>query len=154
MCVIVDANRASLVFGPPHEDYRPILDWLDRGGMIVFGAKLARELDRVDAARRYLRVLVQAGRAYQAPKGTVESEQAAISATSAIRSDDPHVLALARVTGTRLLCTNDERLIADFKDKKWIDRPRGKIYRTKAHFRLLGHTSGCPFTKNRATRRS
>jgi hypothetical protein len=153
VCLIIDANRASLVFGQPHDDYRPILDWLERGGMIVFGAKLARELDRVDAARRYLRALVQAGRAHQASGTTVDAEEAAMAAVGAIRSDDPHVLALARATGTRLLCSNDERLIADFKDKKWIDRPRGKVYRTKAHARLLGHTSGCPWTKNQPKRR-
>ena len=54
-----------------------------------------------------------------------------------IRSDDPHVLALARATGVRLLYTGDADLIADFKDKAFLDRPRGKIYSGAANANLL-----------------
>lgn len=56
------------------------------------------------------------------------------------RSDDPHVLALARATGVRLLYTGDPGLIADFKDKKFIDQPRGKVYSSAANAQLLTRT--------------
>ena len=54
-----------------------------------------------------------------------------------ITSDDPHVLALARVSGARLLYTKDNALIRDFKDKKFIDQPRGKVYTRKTNEDLL-----------------
>ena len=66
------------------------------------------------------------------------------------RSDDPHVLALAIVSGARLLYSNDAALQRDFKDKRLIDSPRGKVYSTlegnnfqRAHQRLLQRTDLC-----------
>ena len=74
MCVIVDANLASTVFSsPPHPDFVPVLDWLQkRDGCLVVGGHLARELDRLDAARRFVRALLQAGKARQVPDEAVE----------------------------------------------------------------------------------
>ena len=46
-------------------------------------------------------------------------------------SDDPHVIALARISGARLLCSNDKDLQQDFGTKNLIDRPRGKVYSTR-----------------------
>ena len=57
-----------------------------------------------------------------------------------LRSDDPHVLALARATGARLLHTGDRDLMADFKNKKFLAQPRGKVYSTAANARLLAAT--------------
>ena len=45
-------------------------------------------------------------------------------------SDDEHVIALARVSGARLLFTNDGDLQADFKNPGIINGPRGVIYTT------------------------
>ena len=60
------------------------------------------------------------------------------------KSNDLHVLALALVSGARLLYTNDTALIDDFGNREVIARPRGKIYTTArnadvtdAHRRLL-----------------
>ena len=66
------------------------------------------------------------------------------------RSDDEHVLALAVVSGARLLYTNDTALIADFKNREIIANPRGKVYSTAVsnrvtatHRRLLGDRTLC-----------
>ena len=56
------------------------------------------------------------------------------------RSDDPHVLALARVSGVRLLYRADKDLIADFKDKRFIDNPRGRVYSSAANASLLARS--------------
>ena len=52
------------------------------------------------------------------------------------RSNDEHVLALALVSGARLLYTNDAALIADFKDREIVVNPRGKVYTTAVHNRV------------------
>ena len=44
------------------------------------------------------------------------------------------MLALARATSVRLLYTDDRDLIADFKNKKFIDPPRGKVYSAISEF--------------------
>jgi hypothetical protein len=59
MCVIVDANIASMVFGVPSDgEFAPVLNWLTKkGGCLVYGGKLADELSRVESVRRFIRVL-------------------------------------------------------------------------------------------------
>ena len=66
------------------------------------------------------------------------------------RSDDEHVLALALVSGARLLYTNDSALIEDFKNRAIVQNPAGKIYTTArnntvttAHRRLLADRTLC-----------
>ena len=51
-------------------------------------------------------------------------------------SNDVHVLALALVSGARLLYTNDAALIMDFKNSKVIANPRGKVYTTSKTVRF------------------
>lgn len=46
------------------------------------------------------------------------------------QSDDPHILALAVVSGARLLYSNDRLLQHDFKNLALINQPRGKVYST------------------------
>ena len=65
-------------------------------------------------------------------------------------SNDEHVLALALVSGARLLYTNDEALIADFKNREIVANPRGKVYTTAVnddvtpvHRRLLADRNLC-----------
>jgi len=49
-------------------------------------------------------------------------------------------IALARVNGARVLCSEDGALWTDFKNQRLINKPRGRIYRTAQHARLLCHT--------------
>ncbi|NJL28982.1 MAG: type II toxin-antitoxin system VapC family toxin [Thermoanaerobaculia bacterium] len=147
MCVIVDANVAALVFSPaPADDFAPVRRWLDdprKDGRLVYGGQLARELEKLGAARRYLKSLAQAGRALFYPDAQLQREQTALADTPAVRSDDPHVLALARISGARTLCSNDEALREDFKDSALISRPRGNLYTRSEHVHLLRHTRSC-----------
>ncbi|MCE2463042.1 MAG: hypothetical protein J4F46_03880 [Dehalococcoidia bacterium] len=73
----------------------------------------------------------------------MDDETRAVLADGVCRSDDPHVIALARISGTRLLYTNDNDLEGDFR--KLIRRgivfttkqdPQRQI--TKEHQSLLG----------------
>ena len=50
---------------------------------------------------------------------------------------DPAKPDTARATGVRLLYTNDPNLVVDFTNKKFIDRPRGKVYSRAANANLL-----------------
>ena len=65
-------------------------------------------------------------------------------------SDDPHLLALAQVSGARLLYSNDSDLQDDFKNRRLIDNPRGRVYSTRVnrqftrvHRRLLQRNDLC-----------
>jgi hypothetical protein len=153
VCIIVDANVACLVFGnPPHVDYLPVFNWLydeRRNGVLVYGGHLTEELCEVRAVRRWLVRLNQAGRAFGYPDEEIEPEQRRVERMKLCRSDDPHVIALARVSGARTLCSCNAHLYGDFKNKELIDKPRGVVYRDASHEPLLRHTASCRRTRRR-----
>lgn len=140
MCVIVDANLASVVFGSPaHPDFAPVIDWLHGEGRLVYGGQLTRELEKAGRVRKYLLELNRAGRALPYPDAALETEARRVRC----RSNDPHVIALARVSGARTLCSRDTLLHADFKDAKLVSSPRGMVYQSSSHRPLLRHTASC-----------
>ena len=141
MCMIVDANKlGKFLADPPDEDALPIREWLYRrrgAGTLVYstGGKFKKELGA--KARRRLADYAQAGKARLVPAHRFAEDQNALQASRHLRSDDPHVLALARASGARLLYTGDQALIADFKDARLIRTPRGKVYSGAANANLL-----------------
>ncbi len=67
----------------------------------------------------------------------VEVDPLEDSCNAKLRSDDPHIVALALSSGCRLLFTHDQLLIDDFTDVDIVPRPRGKIFKYAAHVKLL-----------------
>ena len=58
----------------------------------------------------------------------VEDRANELRRRKACTSDDTHVLALALVSGARLLYPNDAALIKDFKNRRIVANPGGKVY--------------------------
>ena len=153
MCAIVDANVVSEVFGsnlPPAGE--KFFDWLNKGsGQLIVGGKLLEELEKSSAEFiRWGQEAQLAGKMRIANKSDVDARTEQIQSEGAIRSDDPHVIALAQVSGARLLYSNDGNLQQDFKNKSLIDDPRGKVYSTseggsfqRRHDRLLKNKNLC-----------
>ncbi len=143
MCLIIDTNRiGTFLASPPHPDTLPIHRWLTKqGGMIVYSVagEFGEELSSTAKSRLF--ALSQAGRARLVPAGRVTDELERLQQSPELQSDDPHVLALARASGTRLLYTGDRKLMDDFRDKRIIDNPRGKIYSGQQNHRLLTATT-------------
>ena len=129
MCAIVDANVANEVFGPNQSPAgEKFHDWVNKAaGRLVVGGKLLEELEQGSPTFRELAsILVEAGR-----MRTINSDQVNTKAKKIKNqcvSNDPHIIALAQLSGARLLYTNDGKLQQDFKDKRLI--PEGSIYTT------------------------
>ena len=106
-------------------------------GSIVYstGGRFAKEIQ--DRAKTKLENYVRAGRAKLIPGNLFAGDERNLNARADLRSDDPHVLALARAAGVRLLYTADRNLISDFKDRSFIDHPRGKVYSGVRNANLL-----------------
>lgn len=153
MCAIVDANVASEVFGsslPPAGER--FFEWLNKGsGRLVVGGKLLEELEMGSADfRRWGQQAQLAGRMRIVSKREVDARTEQIQREGKISSDDPHVIALAQVSGARLLYSNDGDLQKDFGNGELIDDPRGKVYSTRrdksfqrSHDRLLKNKNLC-----------
>ncbi len=77
--------------------------------------------------------LAQSGRAFKVSEALIDAQLEQVK--SRCQSNDEHVIALARADRKRahLLCTNDEALRSDFKNKSLIDNPRGTIYSPTRH---------------------
>jgi hypothetical protein len=140
MCeLIVDANVASLVFGSiSPNDFTPIQDALFGGRAVAVygGTKLTNEYLRLAGLRRILRELDRKGALRKVANATVDGVVEQVVAEGRCCSDDPHVIALARSTGVRLLCSHDRGLHADFTNPA-ILRPRGSVYQRRQHSHLL-----------------
>ena len=147
MCAIVDANVAGRFFdSPPDPELLPLWKWIDDGkGVLVVGGRLLDELEAINRAAEVIRTWAQAGLVGLVPKEEVEAETRAVEATGRCVSDDEHIIALARASGARLLCSADQSLHADFRNRELISDPRGAIYQNSSHTHLLVPWRGCRF---------
>lgn len=142
MCIIIDANAANECTGAVSPDAEPIMKWLlSRKGKLAIGGRLTRELAKTQF-RRLLLQLDKAG-AVMNYGGEVDTEEDLIKKLGLCKSDDEHVIALARISGCRLVFTRDVNLHTDVKNTKLL-RPKGKVYcsRTQA-YRLLNKCPEC-----------
>jgi hypothetical protein len=150
MCLIVDANCAHLFFkSSQYPDAKPAFDWIsDRrcNGRLVYGGKLENELKKDQGAARSLLDLWRDGRAIRVEKNKVDSETERVRKLGLCRSNDHHVIALAIVSGARVLYSHDGKPQADFDNPKLINHPRGRVYKYAKHKRLLVHTRSCGFS--------
>lgn len=152
MCAILDADVAHQVFGaarPPAG--KAFFDWINSGGMrLVVGGKLLEELDNDSRFRIWRQQAVQAGRLRVLRRDRIEARSSELRNQGACQSNDVHVIALAQVSGARLLYSNDLSLHQDFGDRQLINSPRGKIYSARgsgqlqdSHRRLLRRNDLC-----------
>lgn len=155
MCLIVDNNVASTSFFSNKEDnpYRLAYEWVRYGdGKLVIGGLLWDEYHDAYNDRKHSTTdradlvfdLWRDGRAIIYPMEVVNKEESAVE--NECSSDDAHIIALARISGARVLCTDDPRLERDFKNRALVNSPRGHIYKNPSHSHLLRHQHGCPRT--------
>lgn len=144
MCLIVDACVSHKVFAAPFAaEAKPIWAWLMRDGVIVYGGLLAEELGHSKEIRRRLVELRRSGRAFLEDEKAIQAEKDRVIAEGRLESNDSHIIALARVSGARVVFTSDSALVRDFTNPRVL-RPRGRAYKGKSsHERLLRHRRGC-----------
>lgn len=153
MCAI-DANVRDHVFGdnrPAAAEY--LFDHInsERNDLkLVVGGKLRQELSTSRAFRTWLQTALLYGRAQSIADEEVETETQKLRSQGICSSDDEHVLALAQVSGARLLYTNDRALQRDFKNRQIVSGVQGRVYTilrsehvTPTHRDLLRRTDLC-----------
>ena len=136
MCAIIDSNSVHEVFGENrHQTGEKFFDWLcgKKGkGRLVVGGKLRGELHRGSQGFRGMaEELYASGKLRHISDEKVDAEMNKLDEQGLCNSDDSHIIALARVTGARLLYSNDKDLKDDFTNHNLINGPRGKVYSTR-----------------------
>jgi hypothetical protein len=152
MCIIIDANMAHKFADPPHEEVEPVVKWLltkRRVRHVLVGGKLGSELSTAgEKFRAFLTTLKRAGRVFEVDDELVKKEKAKVEKVAERLGykdvDDCHIIALARMGGSRLLASYDVRtkLHQMFKDRRLLDPP-GKVYQSASHKRLLNGSPRC-----------
>ena len=144
MCIIVDADRIGKFFSKQdNEDVAPIHKWLKKKlGVLIYstGSKFADELQH--KTQRQLLEYVNAGYAKLISASDFQHDEHRLQKNSAVKSNDCHVLALARAANVRILYTGDQNLMEDFKNKDLISK--GKIYTGKQNQKKLLNNWRCP----------
>ena len=156
MCAIVDANVVHEVFGPslPPAGER-FFAWINKGReRLVVGGKLLEELERDSDYSQWALQGQLAGTLRIMNPAEVDARTKKIQNEVPIKSNDPHIVALAQLSGARLLYSNDRDLMDDFRDQRLIDKPPGRVYSTdvrtnpekkftSTHRKLLGRKDLC-----------
>ena len=143
MCIIVDANVIGGMLGDPaNEDAAPVRRWIESGrGKLVYSTEGQFGAEIVGKARAKLLQYSQAGKARFVPSTDFEEIEMRLRRYRGLRSNDFHVIALAKAARVRLLYTKDAKLMDDFKNKAIIRNPRGKVYSGRRNQRLLEQSS-------------
>ena len=153
MCAILDVNVVHEVFGSNRTGAGvAFFNWINTGtGDLVAGGKMLKELNFNSNFRKWWQQAILAGKSRIVNEDNVNTKSEALKNEVTCRSDDLHIIALAQVSGARLLYSNDNNLQQDFKNKTLIDDPRGKVYSTlkdqnfkNSHRRLLRRKDLCP----------
>ena len=137
MCAIVDKNVVHEVFGNSErpEAGKKFFDWLESRGRLVIGGKVRRELTQQLNFVEWSSQATQAGRAIEYSDEEIDELTEKLKQHGGCKSDDCHIIALAQISGARLLHSNDDKLRDDFRNKQILNNPRGKIYNTSKPLR-------------------
>ncbi len=134
MCIILDANCVSSYLDKDNTDMKPVKKWVDTKGKIVFSAEeqIKKELEHHTEMFNLLDAYRKIGKVKMLNKEKVEYTVKELKNTKGLKSNDKHILALAKVGRIPLIVTRDKNLQHDFKTII-----KGKIYSKAKHKHLL-----------------
>ena len=145
MCIVVDPPSFIPMFkatDPCHADFKPILEWVTGGpAKFVFGgSQYQAELFAVRSVLPLLLEMEKRGKIVRASSAEVDAEVLVVrDLEPSADFDDPHLVAIVRLTGCRLVCLRDARAHRFVRSSSLYARPnaRPKLYTRAAHHRLL-----------------
>lgn len=135
MCIILDTNKYGDFLDHENKDMQPIREWIKRKGKIAYSPTPTFERELSAGMRMQFSVYDEAGKMKNFSIEEVKNEE---NNLPELESDDPHIIALALVSGVRVLVSMDRDLHTDFKGVVG-----GKVYQTKSHRRMLRNDT-CP----------
>ena len=96
-------------------------DWIEKGNeRLVVGGKLLEELEESsEGFRLWASEAADAGKMRVVNKNEIDARTREIENEGEYKSDDPHILALAQVSGARLLYSNDGDFAGGFREKEF-----------------------------------
>ena len=144
MCAILDHSVTYEVFGKKQTTAgKKFRHWLDDGrGVLIVGGKNLRELTQNTNFQRWFTESRRSkARVRQVRDATIAEVEGKLERERQVTSNDVHVLALAVVSGARLLYSNDRKLTRDFRNVEILGDGRGRVFTTvKSKSFTAGHS--------------
>ena len=138
MCAILDANTFHKFKDPSDEDMKPVWKWLEsKNGKIVYANTKKFEQEWYRGGMDHVRDQLMRSGQLKLVSQDIQEKKSELNDT--IRSDDPHIIALAVIGEVKVLISEDRKLIQDFKEHV----SQGKVDKTKGHKHLLTKDT-CP----------
>lgn len=149
MCIVIDTNTLSPVFSESnhlHHLFRPVLEWVMTGrGFIVYGGSTyIAELAKVASVLRLFVEFERARRVTKIRNDLVDNHEIAVRKLEPDPSfNDPHIVAILRASGCRLVCTSDK------KSHPFLKRRALYLKRQRPPMIFSGHKSHANLLNNR-----
>ena len=146
MCAIVDADSSGEIAAPnPSDGARAFKEWIAAGQccLTIGGSRLKKELGRSFAeperakqttVTEWTSAVALAGKLISHNDEEVDLRAEELKQSGQCVSNDAHIIALAQLTGARMLYSRDQALHQDFTNPALLDRPRGKVYPRNRNF--------------------
>ena len=138
MCMILDVNMWS-DFIEQKSIMQPVHQWLEgKNGKLLYSDHESFQKELTLSHKKVLKSYYQSGHARFVPKKQLEKTINSLRKTHQFKSNDMHILGLAKVGQVKVLCTKDKDLHHDFKQILG-----GNIYQNAKHQHLLTQDT-CP----------
>ncbi len=134
MCIVADPPTFVPMFkssDPNHADFVAVRNWVvsGPGKFVMGGAKYKSELMAVKSVLPFLAELERKGKIIRKRDADVDADEISVKAIEPANDfDDPHLVALIRLTGCRLICIRDLRAHKFLRSGRFYrstkDRPR------------------------------
>lgn len=147
MCIVADPPTFVPMFkssDPDHADFVAVRDWVlnGPGKFVMGGARYKTELMAVRSVLPFLAELQRKGKIVRSRDEEVDADEVTVKTIEPAKDfDDPHLVALVRLTGCRLICIRDPR------SHRFLRAPafyRSKKDRPRLYTRPKNHALLCP----------
>jgi len=153
MCIVIDTNTFASVFDSKstnHSEFKDVLTWIVEGkGTLVFGgSKYKKEIP--PKYLPFFSELNKRRKTCKVPDIDVDKEEIVVSGLIQHPDfDDPHLVAILRLSGCKLICSLDERAYPFFHHELFFKpaRVRPKIYCSSRNRDLLCDENIADFCK-------
>jgi hypothetical protein len=115
MCLVADPPTLVPIFkqaDPDHAAFSPVKSWVisGPGKFVIGGSKYRAELNAVRSILPFLTELEKRGKIVRKSDAEVDAEERKVKLIEPSSDfDDPHLVALIRLTGCKLICVRDTR---------------------------------------------
>lgn len=152
MCIVVDPPLFVPMLkcsDPDHAKYAPVLDWVSRGcgKFVTGGTKYQEQINGVRSVIPLLTEFQRRGKIIRVDRSQVDGAVAILKDIEPSNNfDDPHLVALVRVSGCGLICVNDPRSHKYLRDSRFYasKKARPRLYTRPKNSNLLCNNNIAP----------